>query len=171
MQAAGNTAAQMAKHENDLQVVRKIFNAHKMFSATSGDNRGSFAQIKDYVMRSKPKCAASLAGMFKFALKFAGGSSGLFLESTETYVKQTSTSDKTIDSDNWDALSMDFVKGDEQCVFFRRALVKLMYTTSIKCTASDIKRCAKDMCLTFFVHVFLIFKFLFRSCVCVHYNK
>ena len=118
-----------------------------MFSSTSSDNKASFAQIKDYVMRSKPKCAASLAGMYKFALKFAGGSSGLFLESTKTYVKQTSTSDKTIDSDNWEALSMDFIKGDEQCVFFRHALVKLMYTTSIKCTASDIKRCAKDICL------------------------
>jgi hypothetical protein len=145
VQAAGNTAAQLAKNEHDMQVLRKVFNAQRSTLIDGG--RIEFSKVRDAVLRSKPKCALSLPAMYKFVLKFAGGSSGKFIEETEQFVKSRASSDKVVDPDVWEALASDFVKGEEQAIFFRHALIRLIYTSDIKCTAADVKRCGKESVL------------------------
>ena len=145
VQAAGNTAAQLAKNEHDLQVLRKVFNAQRSMSLTGG--RIEFGHVRDIVLRSKPKCGASLPGMYKFAMRFAGGASGKYIDETEQFVKGKVSSDRTVDPEVWEALAMDFVKGEEQAIFFRHALIRLIYTSDTKCTAADVKRCGKDSVL------------------------
>lgn len=140
VQSAGNAASQIAKVEHELQVLRKMWVTQMRLYRAQPGVAVTFADVKARIMKTKPACAASLAGMYTFMIKFAGGHHALFLLETELFVKNNAPSNKMIPAECWSLLSMD-VKGSEQGIRFRHAVLKALYVESFKLSTSDIRRC------------------------------
>ena len=75
-QAAGNATQQVAKHEGELQVARKVLMAIVNFKKRTGRSNVTWSEIKDDVLRSKPPNSASLPLVFVFVLRFSGDPAG-----------------------------------------------------------------------------------------------
>jgi hypothetical protein len=136
LQSGLNTSGQIARPENELQVLRRLHSCWLQAYHTGG--KVDFQLIRQKVMRSKPPCAAGIPHMFSFMLKASGGTSGEFLQDTEKYVKSTCTSAKSVGGLIFDCLSRDLKHTQSQMVLVRHAMLKLAYSDSL--SAHEAKR-------------------------------
>ena len=140
MQAAGNCLGAVHRSESELQLCRKIVQACQDISkARGGDSLIGYDDIKNRVLRSKPRNAATVPFLFQFIRKFGGGESGQFLVQTERYVKACGDASRSLGPDFFDALSADCRGGTR--VLFRHCVLKLAYTAPLKSvTVTDCKK-------------------------------
>ena len=141
LQSGLNTSGQIARPENELQVLQRLHSC--WLQAYQNGCKVDYQLIRQKVMRSKPPCAAGIPHMFSFMLKASGGTSGEFLQDTEKYVKSTCTAAKSVGGDIFDYLSKDIKNTQSQMVLVRHAMLKLAYSDSL--SAHEAKRlCQKD---------------------------
>ncbi|CAE8589898.1 unnamed protein product [Polarella glacialis] len=136
LQAAGNCSGQVARGEHELQVVRRLHNLWRE-EAKKGP-KVDFVEVKRKALRSKPPCAAAVPWMYAFILKFSGGKDADLLIESESFVRSTTTSTKSLGSDLYEVLSTDIKGTVNQFVRFRHALLKVAYVGSL--TAGDAKK-------------------------------
>lgn len=75
-QAAGNSVQQVAKHEGELQVARKVLTSILNVKKKTGRSDVTWSEVKEEVLRSKPPNSASLPLVFLFVLRFSGDLAG-----------------------------------------------------------------------------------------------
>ena len=146
IQSGFNAAGQIARPENELQVLRRLHSCWLQESqrvAALGGAKVDFASIKQKVMRSKPPCAAGIPHMYAFMLRASGGQSGEFLQDTEKFVKSTCAAGKSVGGEIYDCLSKDLKGSSSQHILLRHALLKMAYVDSL--SAHEAKKfCSKD---------------------------
>ncbi len=143
IQQAGNAPGQIAKHEHELQVVRKIHNAWVAETTRLGpEGRVSFDVVKRRVLRTRPPCAEAVPHMYAFVLKCGGGRDAKYLIDTERIVKQRAQSNSAVGGKLYEALAGLKLSGSsDQAVRFRHALLKVAYCNTKVCV--DVQDVAK----------------------------
>jgi hypothetical protein len=134
LQAGFNAAGQIARPENELQVLRRLHSCWLQESqkiSGQGSSRVDFSAIKQKVMRSKPPCSAGIPHMYAFVLRASGGQSGEFLQDTERFVKSTCAAGKSVGGEIYDCLSKDLKNTSSQLILMRHAMLKMAYVDSL----------------------------------------
>jgi hypothetical protein len=125
VQAAGNILQNVAKPENDLQMLRKLHG-----KIVQGH---SFDDIKNAFLRSRPKNIGALPHMFNFIRKFPRAD---LLNLTIQFCKSKGGQIKQVNGDVFDAIQTDF-KGLDQAEFIKFGMLGAVYadksTTGIGC--------------------------------------
>ena len=133
---ASNTNGQLQRQEGELQLARRIFNV------IEGMGPGvEFKEVKDRILRSKPLCATSVPHLFRFLLKFGGGSGcSLFFESCD--FMKSKTTQRTLGHDFWELLSEDCKTPGFLLPLTRHALMRVAmgHTNPRYITLSDVRK-------------------------------
>lgn len=139
-QSACNVGAQVSQNETELQICRKILAFMKDGACPNYD------EIAPMILRSRPRNAQTVPSLYQFMVRF--GSSSHYLR-TEAYVRTHGQSSRVLDGKVWDALSMESkMKGQEQCLLWRHAMLKALLCHHDKLIAAgDIRKSltAKEM--------------------------
>ncbi|OLP77936.1 hypothetical protein AK812_SmicGene41941 [Symbiodinium microadriaticum] len=110
--------ATLVKSESELQLLRRVF------SLCSRPNPPDFQGVKKMALSSKPPCSETFPALYTFALRYCGGSDGRFLRETEQFVR-TSGQTRSLGLGFWQLLAQDYMKGQQQLVHMRHAILKL----------------------------------------------
>ncbi|CAK9023452.1 Uncharacterized protein SCF082_LOCUS16217 [Durusdinium trenchii] len=133
VQAAYNAAGQLARHETDLQVMKKLHTAIVRGAA--------YDKAKMQVLRSKPPNAGAVPRMYTFVMHFAGGRSGEFLRETEAFLRIKCVPVRHLACEVYESLAIEMRHtGAQQFPKCRHALLKALFTTESRITASDLRR-------------------------------
>ena len=87
-QSAANASGHVAREETELQVCRKIVRCIEGLK----QERGALVEItlqdvKQQVLKSKPRCSSAVPALFMFTLRYGGGTSAHLLHQTEAFVR------------------------------------------------------------------------------------
>ena len=117
---ASNTNGQLQRQESELQLARRIHNVIQSMGPGV-----EFKEVKDRILRSKPLCASSVPELFRFLLKFGGGSDcSLFFESCD-FLTSTKTSQRILGPDFWEVLSQDCKTPGVLLPLIRHAILRI----------------------------------------------
>ena len=133
---ASNTNGQLQRQEGELQLARRIFNVIESMGPAV-----EFKEVKDRILRSKPLCATSVPHLFRFLLKFGGGSGcSLFFESCD-FLK-SKTTQRTLGHDFWELLSQDCKTPGILLPLTRHALMRVAmgHTNPRYITLSEVRK-------------------------------
>ena len=134
---ASNTNGQLQRQESELQLARRIHNVIQSMGPGV-----EFKEVKDRILRSKPLCASSAPHLFRFLLKFGGGSGcSLFFESCD-FLKCSKTSQRVLGHDFWELLSQDCKTPGILPPLSRHAIMRLAMAHSNPkfVTVSDVRK-------------------------------
>ena len=141
-QSAANASGHVAREETELQVCRKMIRCIEELRR----QRGPLAEItlqdiKQQVLKSKPRCAAAVPALFVFTLRYGGGASAHLLHQTEAWVRAHGFANRALGIEIYEGLSVD-VKGADQKVMIRHMALQFAHGLSDEkpLTVSDIKR-------------------------------
>ncbi|CAE7793648.1 unnamed protein product [Symbiodinium sp. CCMP2456] len=81
-QSAANASGHVAREESELQLCHKIHGEVARCMAT-GKSTVNYVDVKDAVLRSKPRSAGTVPALFVFTLRFSGGQTAHFLEAND----------------------------------------------------------------------------------------
>lgn len=136
VQAAYNAAGQLARHETDLQVMKRLHTAIIRQGAAC-----AYDKVKAQVLRSKPPNAGAVPRMYTFVMHFAGGRSGEFLRETEAFLRIKCVPVRHLACEVYESLAIEMRHtGAQQFPKCRHALLKALFTTESRITASDLRR-------------------------------
>ena len=115
VQAAGNVLQNVAKAENDIQMLQKLY-----IKISAGQ---SFDVIKEQFSRTRPKNLAALPHMFNFVRKFPDKK---LLDHTIQFIKACKSKVRKINGGIFDVLQLDF-KGPMQAPCVRFGVLCTLY--------------------------------------------
>ena len=128
IQASSNSAGQLATHEHEMQMLRRIDNA--VAASKMSGSVMDYPQLKEKLLKSRPSCASAMPFMFRFITKFCTGAPGS-LHRIESFVKLAATSGRQLGGEFFEGLSMDArPPQSNSCLFFRHALLAVAYTVA-----------------------------------------
>ena len=131
-----NTNGQLQRQGSELQLAKRIFNVIESMGP------GVDFKVKGRILRSKPLCASSVPHLFKFLLKFGGGSGcSLFFESCD-FLKCSKTSQRILGHDFWELLSQDCKTPGVLLPLTRHAILRvaLAHLNPRYITLSDVRK-------------------------------
>ena len=141
-QSAANASGHVAREETELQVCRKMMRCIEELRR----QRGPLAEItlqdiKQQVLKSKPRCAAAVPALFVFTLRYGGGASAHLLHQTEAWVRAHGFANRALGIDVYEGLAAD-VKGADQKVMIRHMALHFAHglPDDKPLTVSDIKK-------------------------------
>ena len=139
-QSAANASGHIAREETELQLCRKIFRVLET-KAAAGKSDLTFQDVKDEVLRSRPRNSGTVPWLFAFTARFSGGSQGHFLDETDQFVRAHGYPSRSLGPEVYKALSAD-LRGAEQRVLVRHMLLRFAYTSQDNraLSVSDVKR-------------------------------
>lgn len=117
---AGNSLQAVSKSEDEMQLLQKILKVIQLSKGASP----KWQDISAEVLRSRPKCAASAAGIFAFLIKYGG--SDKLLQGTEVHVRNFGRANRELGPEVWMTLSQD-IKGLAAHLHWRHMLLKFAY--------------------------------------------
>ncbi|CAE7809241.1 unnamed protein product [Symbiodinium sp. CCMP2592] len=140
-QSAGNTAAQVAAVEHELQLASKVNRSIDAMLKKQGKSTVQYSDIAPEILRSRPPSASALPGIFAFVVKCGGGCDPeSFLSKSERHIRARGQPKRSLGPEMWQALSSE-VKGKLQYVHWRHMLLKLAFTGQDKVlSASDVRK-------------------------------
>ena len=116
-QASGNVSNAVAKSENPMQILKRIYHASKEHQS----NPNVFDIVKKKVLMSKPKsCLAAIPDMYNFTVKHAG-SDGATLHTFAALVSSNGSAVPGISAELMQSLGHDFKARGNQGSEFRMA--------------------------------------------------
>ena len=142
IQEAANTGGQLARHEGELQLARRIHNVWCRLKDTT-TTEVTFQQVKDQILRSKPSCAGSVPFLWQYLLKFGGGQDARHFYELDEFVNVWGCTQRTsLGSEVWDVLSQDSKVPGELLIRVRHAILRLLFihVDAKYLTLGDIKR-------------------------------
>ena len=139
-QSAANASGHIAREETELQLCRKIFRVLET-KAAAGKSDCTFQDVKEEVLRSRPRNSGTVPWLFAFTARFSGGSQGHFLDETDQFVRAHGYASRSLGPEVYEALSAD-LRGAEQRVLVRHMLLRFAYTSQDNraLSVSDVKR-------------------------------
>ena len=100
-----------------------------------------YDKVKAQVLRSKPPNAGAVPRMYTFVMHFAGGRSGEFLRETEAFLRIKCVPARHLAAEVYESLATEMRHtGAQQFPKCRHALLKALFTTESRITASDLRR-------------------------------
>lgn len=127
VQSSCNASAQIAQHDHEAQVLRKVLNSWIIESQLLQPGHSvDFQKVRSRVMASSPNHSEAVPFMYSFVLKFCGGKAAEFLADTEWFVRESCATNIKVGASIFQALSSD-VKGSIPLVHVRHALLKFAY--------------------------------------------
>ncbi|CAE7836393.1 unnamed protein product [Symbiodinium sp. CCMP2592] len=140
-QSAGNTAAQVAAVEHELQLASKVNRSIDAMLKKQGKSTVQYSDVAPEILRSRPPSASALPGIFAFVVKCGGGCDPeSFLSKSERHIRAHGQPKRSLGPEMWQALSSE-VKGKLQYVHWRHMLLKLAFTGQDKVlSASDVRK-------------------------------
>ena len=145
LQSSGNASQQVAKPEDELQMTGKILAAINKFSQKHGNKEVLWIDIKNDVLRSRPRCAAICPAIFGFVVKYGGRS---FMSETESFIRAQGVSKEI--GDVWGALQAE-TKGDARVAWRHMLLKYAFFEVDRHLSVSEVSR-MQDLLVT---HCFL----------------
>ena len=144
LQEMQNAPGQLFRGEHDFQLHRKINAAYKKDLAKVGGDHGQvdFARVKDQVCRTRPANSLCVPGMYEYQMKFGGGVDNFYIMDAERAVKaKRASSSQKMNVRMLEAMLPD-VKGKEQGIRVRTAMLKLYYLSSAEVCfgPNDVKK-------------------------------
>jgi hypothetical protein len=137
LQGAMNSTSHISRSETELQVLRKLHNFMMEERRRVGPaGKIDFGEVKRKTLLSKPQCASSLAHMFQFILKTAGGETAEYLIESEAFLKTKEC--KPVHADVYDAMAKDVPGTIESFLCVRHAVFK--YVCIRSASANEVKR-------------------------------
>ena len=108
---------------------------------SQGKSAVSYADIKDAVLRTKPRSASTVPDLFRFTLRFSGGQHAHMLEDTEKFVRAHGYNSRMLGPDIYEALSTE-VKGRDPGAVIRHMMLHFGYGAedARALTVSDVKK-------------------------------
>ena len=134
---ASNTNGQLQRQESELQLAKRIYNVIQSMGPGV-----EFTLVKDRILRSKPLCFSSVPHLFRFLLKFGGGSGcSLFFESCD-FLKCSNTSQRILGHDFWELLSQDCKAPGVLLPLARHAIMRvaMVHSNPRYITLSDVRK-------------------------------
>ena len=96
---AGNSIQAISKAEDEIQLLRKILQSIRCFKGVP-----KWVEVSGEVLRSRPRCSASGAGIFGFALRFGGCS---MIDATESHIRNSGRTNRELGLEVWTILSQE----------------------------------------------------------------
>ena len=139
-QAAANASGHVAREESELQLCRKI-HTEVAVQMSKGKSAVSYADIKEAVLRTKPRSASTVPALFRFTLRFSGGQHAHMLEDTEKFVRAHGYNSRMLGPEIYEALSAE-VKGRDPGAVIRHMVLHFGYGAedARALTVSDVKK-------------------------------
>ena len=139
-QSAANAAGHLAREESELHLCRKI-HAEVARQQQLGKEFVAYHDVKDTVLRSKPRAAATVPALFLFTLRYSGGQAGHLLQETEKFVRGHGHNSRALGPDVYEALNAES-KGRDPQAQLRHMILHFAYTVedARSLTMTDIKK-------------------------------
>ena len=140
-QSAANAAGHVAREESELHLCRKIHTEIMKHYQQTGKEFVTYQDIKDAVLRSKPRAAATVPALFVFTLRYSGGQSGHLLHETEKFVRGHAHNSRVLGPEIYEGLNTE-LKGRDPQAQLRHMILHFGYSVSEPrtLTISDIKK-------------------------------
>ncbi|CAE7945745.1 unnamed protein product, partial [Symbiodinium necroappetens] len=110
-QSAANATGHVAREESELQLCRKI-HSEVAGQMRAGKSNVTYQDIKDVVLRSKPRSAGTVPALFVFTLRYSGGQSAHLLHETEKFVRAHGFNSRLLGPDTYEALNTELKSRD-----------------------------------------------------------
>ncbi|CAE7684490.1 unnamed protein product [Symbiodinium sp. CCMP2592] len=139
-QSAANAAGHLAREESELHLCRKI-HAEVARQQSQGKDFVAYNDVKDAVLRSKPRAAGTVPALFVFTLRYSGGQAGHLLQETERFVRGQGHNSRALGPDVFEALNVESRGRDPQAQL-RHMILHFAYTVedARALTMTDIKK-------------------------------
>ena len=141
-QSAANAAGHVAREESELHLCRKIHTeVGKHYEKSGKDTFVSYQDVKDAVLRSKPRAAATVPALFAFTLRYSGGQAGHLLQETEKFVRGHGHNSRILGAEIYEGLNTE-MRGKDPQAALRHMILHFAYTVeeARTLTISDIKK-------------------------------
>ena len=140
-QSAANAAGHVAREESELHLCRKIHTEVGKHYAKTKDTFVSYQDVKDAVLRSKPRAAATVPALFAFTLRYSGGQAGHLLQETEKFVRGHGHNSRVLGPEIYEGLNAE-LRGRDPQAQLRHMILHFAYTVeeARTLTISDIKK-------------------------------
>ena len=101
----------------------------------------AYQDVKDAVLRSKPRAAATVPALFLFTLRYSGGQSGHLLHDTEKFVRGHGHNSRILGPEIYEGLNAE-LKGKDPQAQLRHMILHFGYSVqeARTLTISDIKK-------------------------------
>lgn len=116
LQAAGNCQQQVAKNEDEIQMLLKTL-------AIVNGRKCIWDDVASQVLRSKPRCGPSCPYIFQFIVKYGGSH---HLKEAESFIRAHGNASRELGAAVWECLAMD-MKGSNSRVYWRHMVIKFAY--------------------------------------------
>ncbi|CAE7242174.1 unnamed protein product [Symbiodinium sp. CCMP2592] len=139
-QAAANATGHVARQESELQLCRKI-HQEVALQMSRGKTNVNYVDIKDAVLRTKPRSASTVPALFVFTLRYSGGQTAHLLQETEKFVRAHGFQSRMLGSDIFEALNTE-MKSRDPGALIRHMMLHFAYGAedARALTVSDVKK-------------------------------
>ena len=143
LQQCANTSGQLMRPETELQLCFRLLNLWKSHEQEKSKEPVEYSILAPIILRSKPPHSEVLPYLYKFILKVGGGSSGQLIRATEAFAKGFGSGGRSLGCKIWDSLAEE-VRGDDQLILWRHAILKACLCCPNLISAADIKKSFKN---------------------------
>ncbi|CAE7410343.1 unnamed protein product, partial [Symbiodinium microadriaticum] len=139
-QAAANATGHVAREESELQLCRKI-HQEVALQMSHGKATVTYVDIKDAVLRTKPRSASTVPALFIFTLRFSGGQTAHLLQETEKFVRAHGFNSRMLGMEIFEALNTE-MKSRDPGALIRHMMLHFAYGAedARALTVSDVKK-------------------------------
>ena len=140
-QSAANAAGHVAREESELHLCRKLHTEIMKHSQQTGKEFVTYHDVKDAVLRSKPRAAATVPALFVFTLRYSGGQLGHLLHETEKFVRGHGHNSRVLGPEIYEGLNTE-LKGRDPQAQLRHMILHFGYSVdeARTLTVTDIKK-------------------------------
>ncbi|CAE7330223.1 unnamed protein product [Symbiodinium sp. CCMP2592] len=139
-QSAANASGHVAREESELQLCRKIHGEVARHMGL-GKSTVNYVDVKDAVLRSKPRSAGTVPALFVFTLRYSGGQHAHLLQETEKFVRAHGFNSRMLGPEIFEALNTE-VKVNDPGAQVRHMLLHFAYGVEDgrALSVSDVKK-------------------------------